>query len=131
MDSVSDNYELDHSYPDPAEVEAEISKVALMPESKAWLASRGVPTDAMVGIVECTSGFVRDEHFDIHFKVDPKRGDAVRTAFHIPVLIDGQFVDLIRFTRDNPRTSHNWYGGRICHAVTWLGSPLPGEPTPV
>jgi hypothetical protein len=33
MDSVSDNYEFDPSYPHPTEVEAEYSKAALMPEA--------------------------------------------------------------------------------------------------
>jgi hypothetical protein len=131
MDSISDNYEFDHSYPHPDEVEAEYSKATLMPEAQAWLTSQGVPIDAMEGVVECASGFVRDEHFDIHFKIDPKRGDGVRTAFHIPVYIDGRFVDLVRFTRHNPLPNYS-YGGRVCHAVTWLGSPLPDStPTPI
>jgi hypothetical protein len=135
IDSTSDLYELDPSYPHPAEVEAEYSKATLMPDSRDWLAGRGVPADAMAGVAECTSGFVRDDHFNIHFKIDPnsQRATAVRTAFHVPVHHEGRFVDLIRFERQHQRAGHLLHGGRICHGVSWLGSPLPDEsaPTPI
>jgi hypothetical protein len=126
MDSVSDNYEFDPSYPDPADVEAECSRATLMPEAQAWLASQGVPADAMGCVVECTSGFVRDDDLNLHFKIDacPEHALAVRTAFHIPVHHDGHFVDLIRFERRHPHAGHLRHGGRVCHGVTWLGSPL-------
>jgi hypothetical protein len=126
MDSISSNYELDPSYPDPAAVEAEYRRATLMPASRDWLRDQGVPDDAMDGVTECTSGYVRDDggawHFKIGIEPELNRTLAVENAFHLPVMIGGRFVDLIRFTRQSP--NHVRHGGRICHAATWLGNPV-------
>jgi hypothetical protein len=126
MDSIPDGYELHPAYPDPAEVAEKRASTILSSDSKAWLLSQGIPEDAMEGVAEFQSGLVLT-NAKFHFVIDPRddhHAIAVKTAFHVPVTLDGKLVDLVRFTRKQPR-GFLQHGGRVCRAASWLGAPVP------
>jgi hypothetical protein len=122
---VLDDCEPDPLAPQPADVEAEYkSKARLTDESRDWLLKVGVPATAIEDVAECTSGLVRQLDGRVRFEIDPDE-DVARayvTAFHVPVMRDGAFVDLIRFKRTHPRAKI--HGGRVCRRVNFIGEPL-------
>lgn len=111
-------------------------------DARAWLLKQGLRDHVLEGVTECVSGYVLEGDY-WRFKINPPEGcqtSALRKCFHVPVFRDGHcgnFVDLVRFTREYPNVSHLRHGGRVCRVATWLGAPVePGarkwaEPTPI
>lgn len=134
-----DDNETDPLAPQSAQVEAEYKLEAkLTDESHAWLLAQGVPSTAIQDVTECTSGLVRQRDGRVRFEINPDEdaAQAYVTAFHVPVVRNGVWIDLIRFRRTHPRAKI--HGGRVCRRVNFLGSPLEAldanghaQPTPI
>lgn len=115
--------------PHPAQVWDEYRKKArLNADARRWLIESGVPADSIGDVTECVSGILNDDGREGSrriFQINPKDKNAfgVKTFFHVPVIRDGKFVDLVRFTRRHPSAIQ--MGARVCRRVHWLGAPVP------